>query len=173
MTVPYRNRSKYGTYQVSSGSGDPAFLINSSFEELERQIDVVLAFPANVSISEREAVGVKLYSLSGTVSLTAGSTTLTGSGTAFLTDLIPGAIVFLSSSSKYYVVSEILSDTSLTLTEANAGSTVSGSSFKVFRAYRAYWTDSIGNEYTNMAIGLAIETVASGQMTRIRTHGLM
>lgn len=60
----------------------------------------------------------------GTVSVTNGSATVTGTGTAFLSQLAAGSVVCLSS--KCYTVSAIASNASLTLASNYAGATASG-----------------------------------------------
>lgn len=71
--------------------------------------------------------GVWNKNLTGTISLSSGSATVTGSGTYFTTELAVGDRLVLQSASTTVVgtVSAIASNTSLTLT-ANAGSTTSG-----------------------------------------------
>jgi hypothetical protein len=65
--------------------------------------------------------------IAGTVAVTNGSATVTGTGTAFLTALHVGAIIrFASQNGTSYTVSAIASNTSLTLT-ANYTGTTSGS----------------------------------------------
>ena len=63
--------------------------------------------------------------LTGTGSITSGESTLTGSGTAFTTELSSGASISLGGQT--FIVSSISSDTSLTTTSA-ATATVSGAS---------------------------------------------
>jgi len=58
--------------------------------------------------------------LAGTVSISSGSTTLTGSGTAFTTDFIIGDIIYLSNSEGFQITN-ISSNTSMTVKSAAAG----------------------------------------------------
>jgi hypothetical protein len=69
-------------------------------------------------------------SLTGTLSFTNNSSTVTGSGTKFTEELIPGHYIKPDSASESYYapVESIESDTSLTLSEPYGGSTTSGSS---------------------------------------------
>lgn len=63
-------------------------------------------------------------SITGTVSVTNGSATVTGTGTAFLTALAVGSIIrFASQNGTSYTVSAIASNTSLTLTATYSGTT--------------------------------------------------
>jgi len=64
-------------------------------------------------------------SLTGTISFTDGSTTVTGSGTAFSTELASGDFIELTAGSWWEVLS-IASDTSLTLYQMFSGTTTSG-----------------------------------------------
>lgn len=78
----------------------------------------------------------------GTVSLTNGSATVTGSGTNFDPEIAAGNLVFPSvfsiplSWNKFYVVGSRSSDTSLTLTENYVGTNISGASL--------YYSDAVG-----------------------------
>lgn len=57
------------------------------------------------------------YTLSGTVSITAGSATMTGSGTQFLTDLSPDDQIYIDTLTDPVVVGVVVSDTEVTLSE--------------------------------------------------------
>lgn len=70
------------------------------------------------------------YALSGTLSVSAGSRTLTGSGTSFLTDLSPEDELVVVGSDVELTVATIESDTSLTLSE-EASKTISSGSYGV------------------------------------------
>ena len=70
--------------------------------------------------------------LTGTVSVTSGSNTVSGSGTAFLTQVNPGDIIHVSNNTNY-VVSEVTNNTTLKIL-SNATATRTGVSyFKRFR----------------------------------------
>lgn len=68
--------------------------------------------------------------LTGTVTITSGSTAVTGSGTAFTTQLSPGDIIACSPTQKF-IVSSITDATNLVLT-ANAASSTGGAFHKRF-----------------------------------------
>ena len=68
--------------------------------------------------------------LSGTVSLQAGSTTLTGSGTAFSTQLTPGQSIWISG--KTYHVQSIQSNVSAVLAEAATAAVTNSAAWKDF-----------------------------------------
>jgi hypothetical protein len=78
--------------------------------------------------------GVKTTALAGTVTVTAGSLTVTGAGTAFVTSGLQGLVntyggvlvQFASQPGVNYVVTAVASDTSLTLAKAYGGVTASG-----------------------------------------------
>lgn len=70
------------------------------------------------------------YPLSGTISISIGSDTVTGSGTSFLAKLSPDDTVVLDGND--YTIATVVSDTSLTLTEVYSGATnLSGASASV------------------------------------------
>lgn len=78
--------------------------------------------------------------VSGTISWTAGSATVTGNGTAFLTQVSPGDYITLSLSSfgRIYKVASIESDTSLTLNRVtNNGGNGTNEAYRVGRPYQA------------------------------------
>jgi hypothetical protein len=63
--------------------------------------------------------GIASAALTGTVSKSAGSATLTGAGTAFQTELKPGCVISVPGTAvEYFVVSAIASDTALTLSQS-------------------------------------------------------
>lgn len=69
------------------------------------------------------------YPLTGTVSTTTSSTTVTGSSTLFLTELSPDDRLDLDGTE--YTIASIASDTSLTLTEAFSAAGLSGESIDI------------------------------------------
>lgn len=68
------------------------------------------------------------YALSGTVTATGASTTVTGSGTSFLSQVLPGDALTIFDVVEPIVctVASVASDTSLTLTEGYSGNTAAG-----------------------------------------------
>lgn len=66
----------------------------------------------------------------GTVTLTQGSTAVTGSGTSWLANVTAGDYIKLSSSGTFYEVLTVNSDTSITLTTSYAETTASGASYR-------------------------------------------
>jgi len=68
--------------------------------------------------------------LTGTVSLQAGSTLLTGSGTAFTTELAVGTDIWINN--RIYRIDSITSDTSAVLSAAASASATSASAWKEF-----------------------------------------
>ena len=81
--------------------------------------------------------------LTGTVTIASGTTTLTGIGTSFLTELLPGDIV-KANSGVVLMVQSIASNISLT-TANTASNTVSGLAFDLLNAKRAKAGDSVFN----------------------------
>lgn len=70
------------------------------------------------------------YYNTGTVSVTNGSTTVTGSGTAFESNM-EGMSFRVNDFSKLYVIKSVVSSTSLTLRDAYEGTTSSGKSYAI------------------------------------------
>jgi len=86
----------------------------------------------------------------GTISGTAGSTTITGSSTAFLANVWRGCIMEFNGDGKYYVVSKVNSDTSLELTVplADAYAADTYESFYVHSPYRSNYRLNV-QQYTS------------------------
>jgi hypothetical protein len=59
----------------------------------------------------------------GTISVTNGSQTVTGSGTAWTGEISPGDILTIVGDNVWYEVASVASDTSLTLSAVYAGTT--------------------------------------------------
>lgn len=98
---------------------------------------VVQNFNFNVSIytssdgvnwtyrGEPLSVSSTVKTLTGTISVTSGSATVTGTGTKFKAEVIPNCIIKAGADTKWYEVLSIESDTSLTIA-ANSTTTASG-----------------------------------------------
>jgi hypothetical protein len=69
----------------------------------------------------------------GTVSVTLGSTTVTGAGTAWLANVDRGMLVQVAAAGPYYVVKSVDSDTQITLKEAYQGATLGGQAYAARR----------------------------------------
>ncbi len=114
----------------STGAGSSATLSTGSASE---------TFSGSGTISD-DATRTRFYvvsrgtsnttNLTGTVTITSGSTAVTGSGTSFATQLSPGDIIACSPTQKF-IVASITDATNLTLT-ANAASSTGGSFHKRF-----------------------------------------
>lgn len=83
--------------------------------------------PTNIT-QELELTG---YTITGTLTATSGSKTLTGSGTSFLAQLTPGDELLLGSDTTWYTVDTVTSDTAATLTENYGGTTAAGKSIRL------------------------------------------
>lgn len=81
------------------------------------------------------------YPLSGTLSATTGSTTVTGVGTSFLNDLSPDDELILDGIDDSVTVESVQSDTSLTLSQEFEETTVSGVSYSVDPELSKRYTD--------------------------------
>jgi hypothetical protein len=86
---------------------------------------------------------------SGTVSLTNGSATVTGSGTAFIANASVGE-GFLGPDGRTYEITDIASNTSLTISPAYLGSTASGQSYAI-APLRGRIADLIGETQSLLA----------------------
>ncbi|HVA88088.1 MAG TPA: hypothetical protein VNF73_17420 [Candidatus Saccharimonadales bacterium] len=90
--------------------------------------------------------------LTGTVAKAAGSTTITGTGTSFTTQLTVGReIAIPGTTTEYFIVSAIASDTSLTVFNA-AVNTASGQTATVGGMKRV-WTGYVGDQDTERGLG--------------------
>lgn len=71
----------------------------------------------------------------GTVSVTNGSQTVTGSGTAWASEVAAGDIFTVVGTNTWYEVGAVVSDTELTLAAEYAGSTQSGADYAITRDF--------------------------------------
>lgn len=86
---------------------------DSDILEFINQADSIL----NQALAKRYVVPVTAkISLTGAIAITAGSATITGSGTAFLSELYPGDIICALDTREVFKVLSIASNTSLTVT---------------------------------------------------------
>lgn len=82
--------------------------------------------PTNIDQLVNEA-----YELTGTVSITNASATVTGSGSAFLAEISPDDELTFDDGETFYTVESVASNTSLTLSEVFEGDTASGLTFSI------------------------------------------
>lgn len=80
------------------------------------------------------------YALSGTVSISSGTTTITGVGTSFLNDLSPDDELIINGGDSRVSIESIESDTSATLSE-EPDTTVGGASFAVDPSLPKFYTN--------------------------------
>ena len=128
--------NRYRTYTVQSIASDTSLTLSSTYagsnqSGLTMSSGLTLAAAPTTTcrgtVSGGTGGGVISLSgsrLSGTISVSAASATVTGSGSAFQTQLQPGSRISINSVN--YRVSAIASQTSLTLSSNYAGSTASG-----------------------------------------------
>ncbi len=76
-----------------------------------------LRFGTNITVDLSEAPTVTSGTLTGTVTFTQNSRAISGSGTAFLTELKEGYLIGKSGGTAFYSIAKIVSDTSLVLNE--------------------------------------------------------
>jgi hypothetical protein len=119
----YRSAPYVPTVPRSGSEGLSLFRLKNMILRGRADRPYLEAYRGEEDLSETIAT----QALTGTVAFASGSKTVTGTGTLFKTELMPGqAILCISGSNTYYgVVEEIATNTSLTLTSA-IGATVSG-----------------------------------------------
>jgi hypothetical protein len=88
--------------------------------------------------------GEMLQNGDGTIAVTSGSTTVTGSGTAFTTQLAVGSVLYVTDTGESQVVTAIASDTSLTV--GAAFSATDASSAYTHRTTKEYYWTTFTNE---------------------------
>lgn len=98
-------------------------------------------------------------SLSGVVAVTHGGYYVTGTGTAFTTEVSAGSRVVINSAS--YVVTEVLSNTSLVLASAYQGTTASGLAIS---GYKRYTVSSIASD-TSLTLTTAYAGATASNLT--------
>lgn len=103
------------------------------------------------------------YPLTGTITLTISSQTVTGSGTAFLAELSPGDQIWTDSADIAYTVQSVASDTSLTITEAYTELTESG--------LDAYVKPERDKPYTNRVFSICGHAIRQPETTVINGLG--
>ena len=96
-------------------------------------------------------------SLTGTVTMTFGSTAVTGSGTAFLTELEVGGKIILDADETWAEVLSIESNTALTLTAAYSGTGGSGAGSKVWGFEDKYIQAALTLPWDNNKLAAGIE----------------
>ena len=127
--------SAHKTYTVSSVASDTSLTLTSNYAGSTAS-GVALAAGLTLSatptttcrgtvtgVSGGEAISLNGDRLKGTISVTNGSSTVTGAGTAFSSQLSVGSRIAINS--VFYSVATITSDTAMTLTKNYAGLTAS------------------------------------------------
>ena len=104
------------------------------------------------------------FPLVGTLAISTGSTTLTGTGTAFLTDLSPGDDIIIDGIEDAVTVESIQSDTSLTLSADFDENTLTVSTFSV--------NPELSKRYINRIHFVSGDTLAEPSTTVSTTEGL-
>jgi hypothetical protein len=120
--------------------------------------------------------------LAGTVSVTNGSAAVTGTGTAFSTQLTAGSLVCLGG--KCYTVAAIASDTSMTLVSVYTGATASGQTLQAGQTFTfanrqtaptpVFVRASDADGVTSLRAGGSVEggtTVRSGRVRLSNAYG--
>lgn len=85
---------------------------------------------SNLDVVYPSAAEVGNVAAAGTITVTNGSATVTGTGTSFLTAIRPGTVI-TTVGNESYTVASVASNTSLTLTANAAGATESGVTFSL------------------------------------------
>lgn len=105
---------------TASFSGTPTITL-PTVTDVTKQVTCILDF---ITTSASYPIINKVKNLTGTIAVTNGNATVTGTGTAFTTELQVGDTIPIASIE--YKVSAIASNTSLTLSALYAGTTASG-----------------------------------------------
>jgi len=108
------------------------------------------------------------YPITGTVALTGGSATITGTGTQFLKELSPDDQIFFGNDLTLYTIADVASDTSATLTEVYAGLSASGVSGNLKPSHPKRWINrqfliaghALAEPTTTVAYGISTLAVA-------------
>jgi hypothetical protein len=116
---------------------------------------VSLAIPYGNAIKCDGSGGINYTT--GTVTIAHDSTTVTGAGTAFLTNVVAGGFILLGTN--YFEVSSVDSDTSLTLTETYKGRALTNNTYRSQEMHT-------GLQISNMVIAYA--AVPALQLTGVR-----
>lgn len=105
------------------------------------------------------------YTLTGTVAVTSGSQTVTGTSTSFLSELSPGDEILMGSDTTKYAIQSIASNTSLTITEAYEGTTRSGLALRITGTQR-------GKRYMNRTFLVGGHALKEPTTTVTRVYSL-
>jgi hypothetical protein len=164
MSFQYCTKSAGNCSAPGDNAGDPTASDNDSVSG--QTSDLNIQYPSASEIDGTATAGA------GTISLTSGSATVTGSGTSF-TSLAPGS-VFETAGGNYYVIQSIASATSLTIT-SNAVATESAVTYTTNGATKGAGTISLtsgsaavtgsGTTFTNMVVGGTFETAGGNYYT--------
>lgn len=102
-------------------------------------------------------------SLTGTLTFTNGSATVTGSGTAFSTELEVGDYIILDADETWAEVLSIESDTSLTLTAVYAGTGGSGAGSEVWGFEDKYIQTALSLPWNDNKLDSGVEVAIQAQ----------
>lgn len=139
--------------------------INLADDEIYSRNDWYWAF-------DRELVQTVIDKTAGTVAVSAGGTTVTGTSTAFSTTLDVGKFIQFSSSNDWYKVTAVASTTSLTIEKAYVGTTaLSGGTYKLRQVFYSL-SSSVEKvlDVRQMVTPAKIELVHYRTLDRLRPH---
>jgi len=132
-----------GTHTITENITLPSFVY------LRGQGDnTILNFQGTYNLN---ATGSNAYT-TGTVSVSNGSTTVTGSGTSWSSNVTAGQDIKLGSS--YYGISSVNSNTELTLGVAYSGEDLSGESYVIATMVEGFYIQGMTLAYLNDAINI-------------------
>ena len=130
-----------GAFSIATGATDEIFPFSTgALNSTQKQENFTVTVNASANVA-----------LTGTASVSSGNSTVTGSGTAFTTELSAGDKLNFNGTGVFYTISSITNDTTLIL-ETNATGTISSEAIK-----KRY----VAGDILNFASSLRTITVAS------------
>lgn len=144
--VVIKNRDSYDA-QYSNGEGAVGIIAAKYLGQLGNGLKISIA--DSVTFSKP---------MPGTVTTTTASKTVTGSGSTFLTDLVPGSLLYTPSGSLIGTVDTVATDISATLL-ANAVTAVSGGPAKAVWEFASLFTSAPGTSDYAKTVGATQDEV--------------
>lgn len=130
--------------------------------------DMVRTTSGNISTATIGSLGMlQTANLTGTVTTTSGSVTVTGSGTSFLTDFVIGDVIFAVGANQARRITGISSNTALTV-ESNFSITSSGQNYRrgglaPNTMYHLYTIKNTGTNTTSFGLATRDSSATGGQ----------
>jgi flagellin-like hook-associated protein FlgL len=119
---------------------------NDPYEPIYRRFTT---FGSTIMLDLEEIPDITSGTLTGTVTFTINSRSVTGSGTAFASELSDGDLICKSSGTKYYCIAKVVSNTALTLDQPFEESTAADTiNLTKYRDYLSCARIIYGGDYT-------------------------